>query len=415
MASAKPPADPELREKLTTLVGRLTADLGIGGGRSAEGLAAASVAMLSKMTSPYDVTKVAVQQTQKTLTENAPDKRAFASEYARLKAMNVRELDKYLNVVAKIVQDPDLLAAVSTPRAPTRDDEADSSRRASRDIVPPAAPAAPPAEARDDPRDHRHDRRAGVDDDSRFDFSDASGVSDAGGADVTSLPMDSFSFSTNPLASEETGPGSSGGTPRASGLRRMDEVESDPRGGGLDPRSRRPAIDEAPSAAARTPPASPFATAAMDRALTEGVDYPALPDWTGTRPYLTGEHLGSRDAAAGDAAPEPGKPLSAYSTACQELLILDDLLYAMMGVEGRYVRAERMDGGAVRFFVDDDGLEGSLAALVEDALPLCSAAAAVSAYVESQRRFEGGLVAHALAAEMQELLHDWHTMVVQLG
>ena len=151
MASAKPPADPELREKLTTLVGRLTADLGIGGGRSAEGLAAASVAMLSKMTSPYDVTKVAVQQTQKTLTENAPDKRAFASEYARLKAMNVRELDKYLNVVAKIVQDPDLLAAVSTPRAPTRDDEADSSRRASRDIVPPAAPAAPPAEARDDP------------------------------------------------------------------------------------------------------------------------------------------------------------------------------------------------------------------------------------------------------------------------
>ena len=185
----------------------------------------------------------------------------------------------------------------------------------------------------------------------RFDFSDAPGVSDAGGADVTSLPMDSFSFSTNPLASEETGPGSSGGTPRASGLRRMDEVESDPRGGGLDPRSRRPAIDEAPSAAARTPPASPFATAAMDRALTEGVDYPALPDWTGTRPYLTGEHLGSRDAAAGDAAPEPGKPLSAYSTACQELLILDDLLYAMMGVEGRYVRAERMDGGAVRFFV----------------------------------------------------------------
>ena len=252
-----PPADPELREKLTTLVGRLTADLGIGGGRSAEGLAAASVAMLSKMTSPYDVTKVAVQQTQKTLTENAPDKRAFASEYARLKAMNVRELDKYLNVVAKIVQDPDLLAAVSTPRAPTRDDEADSSRRASRDIVPPAAPAAPPAEARDDPRDHRHDRRAGVDDDSRFDFSDAPGVSDAGGADVTSLPMDSFSFSTNPLASEETGPGSSGGTPRASGLRRMDEVESDPRGGGLDPRSRRPAIDEAPSAAAQRPQRPP--------------------------------------------------------------------------------------------------------------------------------------------------------------
>ena len=132
-----------------------------------------------------------------------------------------------------------------------------------------------------------------------------------------------------------------------------------------------------------------------------------------------------------------------YTTACQELLVLDDLLYAMLGAEGRYVKARRVDavtgepvaaplssagdyikaesstrksalaGTAVRFTVEP-GLEGSLAALVDGMLPLCSAAAAVADYVESRQRFEGGLIAHALAAEMQELLQDWRTMVVQL-
>ena len=65
-------------------------------------------------------------------------------------------------------------------------------------------------------------------------------------------------------------------------------------------------------------------------------------------------------------------------------------------------------------FTVEPGLEGSLAALVDGMLPLCSAAAAVADYVESRQRFEGGLIAHALAAEMQELLQDWRTMVVQL-
>ena len=61
--------------------------------------------------------------------------------------------------------------------------------------------------------------------------------------------------------------------------------------------------------------------------LCRRVDFPKLPDWTNTRPYLTGGHLGRSDGAA---VAEAGKPLSEYSTACQELLIIDDLLYAMM-------------------------------------------------------------------------------------
>ena len=45
--TSKSPPDPELTERLRSLVGRLVVDLRIGEGRGAEGLATASVAMLS--------------------------------------------------------------------------------------------------------------------------------------------------------------------------------------------------------------------------------------------------------------------------------------------------------------------------------------------------------------------------------
>ena len=481
MASRAAP-DPELTEKLKALVQRLTTALGIGHGRSAEGLAAASVAMLSKMISPYDVTKVATQQTQRALNEHAPDKEAFTAKYLALKEANVREVDKYLTVVAKIVGDKDVLATVSNPRAPPGGasfggDEAESRLGP---VVPSASAATATPRVEETAPDHSGD----------FEFSHGGRVSDtSGGADVSSLPMESFTFSTNPLASEEdAGTGASGGrggggassshhTPGMAGLKTLgatgvtefrpedanrrtsvgaEGLRHNPmfdsggsNRGGAAAAADRSGATPGPAGGARvggggdegmmTPEVRQrmqsidLGAAGLPRAgvsggggdgiggllggarpLAEGVDFPKLPEWTETRPYLTGAHLGRGEVAtlAGG-----GKPLSEYSTACQELLIIDDLMYAMMGVEGRYVHARRRENqsGAVSVsFVVAEGLESSLLALVQGMLPLCSAAAAVSAYVESQQRFEGGLVSHALAAEMQELLHDWQTMVVQL-
>ena len=46
---------------------------------------------------------------------------------------------------------------------------------------------------------------------------------------------------------------------------------------------------------------------------------------------------------------------------------------------------------------------------------MCASAAAAAAFCEAASgSFEGGLVRHALAAEMEEMLHDWRVMVVQL-
>ena len=406
-SSAKPEPDPALKAKLTSLVSRLTAELGVGGGRSAEGLATASVAMLSKMISPYDVTKVSVQQSQKALAASAPDPEAFAAHYARLKAMRVREVDKYLAVVAKIAGDPDLLAAVTAPRP--------SETRAA------ASPTA-------------------------YAMSENAAVSEVTAADVSSLPVDGFSFQTNPLASEAESPGAGAEplAPRDDFAEERDASDGD----AAETRARVRALDIG-GAGARL-----FTRIVSDgededddapaaRALAEGVDFPRLPEWTRRRKRLTGAR---REAPGGGAFLAPGKPLREYSAACQELLVVDDLLYAALGVDGRFVAARpRGDGedapsvadradeekrhllgvgrvgrassswhGDVVFEIEP-GLEGSLHALAREALPLCASAFAAAAFCEeAETSFAGGLVRHALAAEMEEMLYDWRVMVAQL-
>jgi hypothetical protein len=168
--ATKPEPDPELKAQLAILVGRLTSELGVGGGRSAEGLATASVAMLSKMISPYDVTKVSGTQAQKALRLNAPDPEAFTDLYNRLKSLGVREVDKYLAVVAKIAGDEDLRSAVT--------------------VLP------------------RHGEQtigsSPSNENSPFQMSYDQTVSTVGGADVASLhPMDGFVSVSTPFASDK--------------------------------------------------------------------------------------------------------------------------------------------------------------------------------------------------------------------
>ena len=395
-SSAKPEPDPALKAKLTSLVSRLTAELGVGGGRSAEGLATASVAMLSKMISPYDVTKVSVQQSQKALAASAPDPEAFAAHYARLKAMRVREVDKYLAVVAKIASDPDLLAALTVPHASEG-----------------GAPASP----------------------STYAMSENAAVSEVTAADVSSLPMDGFSFQTNPLASEAESPGADmGDAPRARGARHLGDDFAEDRDT-LDVTETRARVRALDIGGAGAPDVSDGDAedddASAARALVEGVDFPRLPEWTRRRPHI----IGARDRGGGlvpseraltggaGASVSPGKPLCEYTAACQELLVVDDLLYAALGVDGRFIaarpRGSRGDGapswhGDVVFEIEP-GLEGSLHALAREALPLCASAAAAAAFCEEAKTsFAGGLVRHALAAEMEEMLHDWRVMVAQL-
>lgn len=96
--------------------------------------------------------------------------------------------------------------------------------------------------------------------------------------------------------------------------------------------------------------------------LIPGVTYPASVAWDEQRPFLTGDFLeeSSSDSRTAQEAKRAilgtGKSgLGKYSSAVQELLLIDDLLYAMGGADGEYVQARPKAGrsGEVVFNLDE--------------------------------------------------------------
>ncbi len=368
--------DARTRETLERAVRALTEALGLDAThRFTESLAQASTAMLGKMISKYDVTKVAIAQSRRVLSERSGARaEAFAAECDRLRALRVEELDRYLAVMAKIASDEELAFAVSEAGARAAEAEMEAGRM--------GTSASGRRRASDTPESD-----------------EPSFVSSPGGLGT---PERYAALGKNMTSSVSSRDASASGVSAnlAGDFGRMTVGSSQRRSGGLFGKPERTIVSRP----------------------TELADGPKLPDWNYKRPFLTGAHLGS-----GAEQDRNVKALSDYGTAEQELLVLDDLLYAMMGVDGRYISAwkgtdDETSSGVV---VKDDrltrvkfevelGLEAPLAALVKNMLPLCSDAATVRAFIESRHEFKHGYVSHALAAEMRDLLNDWHTLIVQL-
>ncbi|KAF6752840.1 gamma-tubulin complex component 2 [Ephemerocybe angulata] len=120
----------------------------------------------------------------------------------------------------------------------------------------------------------------------------------------------------------------------------------------------------------------------------------------------------------------------------QEALILEDLLFVLMGIEGEYIRYHPDYSPE-----DDDPLRGiefvinpslgaprhvlvsgtslhlpdtSLRDLVERILPLGTYYTAIYAFVEHRSHLDYGLVNHALCAAIRDMLKDYQTLLSQL-
>ncbi|KAI6169665.1 Spc98 family-domain-containing protein [Pisolithus thermaeus] len=104
----------------------------------------------------------------------------------------------------------------------------------------------------------------------------------------------------------------------------------------------------------------------------------------------------------------------------QEALILEDLLFALMGIEGVHITYHPDYSPE-----DDDPLQGirfsiaspldpSIRDLVERVLPLATYYTAISAFVESRSHLEFGLVNHALCAAIRDMLKEYQTLLSQL-
>ncbi|KAG9311377.1 gamma-tubulin complex component protein [Chiua virens] len=134
--------------------------------------------------------------------------------------------------------------------------------------------------------------------------------------------------------------------------------------------------------------------------------------------------LNSRVGAANTTPKKKGKEkedlLDHLPVDIQEAIVLEDLLYVLMGIEGTHVTyhpdfAPEDDDPlqGIRFVVSSP-LDPSLRDLTERVLPLGTYFTAISAFVESRSHLDYGLVNHALCAAIRDMLKEYQTLLSQL-
>ena len=137
--------------------------------------------------------------------------------------------------------------------------------------------------------------------------------------------------------------------------------------------------------------------------------FPKLPPWLTERPYLT------TDFVLKPQLPPSPAPLGSLPLPMQEQAVIEDLLYLMMGVDGRHIRAEPLShGSSTRQFTVDKTLDVSLSILVGRILPICGHYSVVSRFIEEKSKFVHGSVNQALCAAMRGLLKEYLLVVAQL-
>ena len=99
----------------------------------------------------------------------------------------------------------------------------------------------------------------------------------------------------------------------------------------------------------------------------------------------------------------------------QELALLDDLLFLLVGVEGKYIRVRPRDAahGSVGFTTDAE-LDTSFSEMISRIIVACSHYSAIANYIDTSSDFLSGRVNQALSAAMRTLLKDYYVLVAQM-
>ncbi|MCO5604900.1 hypothetical protein L7F22_059074 [Adiantum nelumboides] len=153
----------------------------------------------------------------------------------------------------------------------------------------------------------------------------------------------------------------------------------------------------------------------VSKPLIEGISYPATPMWNFERPFLNG-HLfqqGLNQQALGSKGPSSdpfsmtdlNRAIGIFAPSVQELLLIDDLLFTMVGIEGKYITLKKgKSKESTLSFQIDPSMDLSLQELAKRILPLCESYNVVSQFTELRSHFKYGLVNHALAAALRAIL-----------
>uniref|UniRef100_A0A3Q7F5M3 Gamma-tubulin complex component n=1 Tax=Solanum lycopersicum TaxID=4081 RepID=A0A3Q7F5M3_SOLLC len=151
---------------------------------------------------------------------------------------------------------------------------------------------------------------------------------------------------------------------------------------------------------------------------------PSTPGWNLDRPFLTGQFYQETKISSGtseykgfsaESSSGADKAIGCYHATIQELIVIDDLLSTLIGIEGRYISIKKVRGKEddITFQVDAS-MDLALQEFAKRLFPLCESYILINQFVETRSQFKTGLVNHAFAAALRALLLDYQAMVAQL-
>ncbi|KAK9454496.1 Spc98 family-domain-containing protein [Dipodascopsis uninucleata] len=114
-------------------------------------------------------------------------------------------------------------------------------------------------------------------------------------------------------------------------------------------------------------------------------------------------------------------PLDRMSTEVQHAVIMEDLLFVLIGSEGQYIRfherynptieSDRLQGPEYRLA---KGLDSSLRDLTKMLLKMATHYSSVEAFIEIQSKDEYGVVNHALCAAMRRIIKEYLSLIATM-
>ncbi|CAF4422889.1 unnamed protein product [Rotaria socialis] len=112
---------------------------------------------------------------------------------------------------------------------------------------------------------------------------------------------------------------------------------------------------------------------------------------------------------------EPDVAIGRLSVIEQEAIIVEDLLLCMLGVEGKFIKTPSLtDKQAQRSFHIDRSLDPTLRDLARRMVPLCSNHSLIVRFIEDRLQYKYGLINHALAGALREVVQRYYVFVSQL-
>jgi len=145
-------------------------------------------------------------------------------------------------------------------------------------------------------------------------------------------------------------------------------------------------------------------------AKKSGSGLPALPNWTNERPFLTQDFVETYRQNYIEPVSIGTLPLK-----MQEINLIEDLLFMMMGIEGKYIQLkDEVEKKSLRSFTLDRTVDGSLNEIIHRILPLCTNYSTISKFIDKGSQYEQGLVSHGLCSAMRSMLKDYFIFIAQL-